>query len=134
MSADFPPLFDAVWFRFAVGFLSGAILGSFATMLAYRLPRKMSIVRPRSHCPSCNAVLSVCDLVPVFSWLAMRGRCRHCHAKIGMRYLIIEIATSLACAAACVTIGFSPWLGVGYAAIVAVIVAIYIKLSKKEPV
>jgi len=93
------PLFDDAWFRFILGFIMGAILGSFATMLAYRLPRHLSIVFPRSHCPSCNAALGVRDLVPIFSWLALRGRCRHCHAEIGIRYIVIEIVTSLVCGA-----------------------------------
>jgi leader peptidase (prepilin peptidase)/N-methyltransferase len=84
-----------MWFRFALGFIVGAALGSFGTMLAYRLPRRLSIVAPRSHCPSCQTPLGVKDLVPLASWLATRGRCRHCGAKIGAQYLKIELATSL---------------------------------------
>ena len=124
MNFDIPPPLDAAWFRFAFGFFLGGILGSFATMLAYRLPRHLSIVFPRSHCPSCNTTLGARDLVPIFSWLWARGHCRHCHAKIGIQYLAIEFATSLACAAASVIIGFTPLLLIAYAAIVAIVVCL----------
>lgn len=97
MPTDIPPPFDAVWFRFLLGFIVGACLGSFATMLAYRLPRQISIVMPRSHCPSCKTTLTPRDLVPILSWLLNKGRCRHCHAPIGARYLRIELAVSIAC-------------------------------------
>jgi prepilin signal peptidase PulO-like enzyme (type II secretory pathway) len=100
------PLFpDALWIRFAAGFIIGAVLGSFATVLAYRLPRRLSIVSPRSHCLSCNTVLGVRDLIPILSWLSTRGYCRHCNAKIGIESFIIELVTSLACAAATVVFG-----------------------------
>jgi prepilin signal peptidase PulO-like enzyme (type II secretory pathway) len=128
MSPDLFLFPDVVWFRFAIGFLCGAILGSFATMLAYRLPRHLSIVFPRSHCPSCNVTLGAYDLLPIFSWLATRGRCRHCRAKIGAKYLFIEIATSLACAIACTIIGFSLWLVIAYVGIVAIIVFVCTKI------
>ena len=95
MHLDIPPPFDATWFRFTFGFLIGAVFGSFGTMLAHRLPRHMSIITPRSHCPSCHTTLGVRDLVPILSWLATRGHCRHCRAKIGARYLYLELAASL---------------------------------------
>jgi leader peptidase (prepilin peptidase)/N-methyltransferase len=110
------------WVRSIFGFVMGAILGSFATMLVYRLPRHISIVLPRSHCPSCKTVLGVRDLVPIFSWIAMRGRCRHCHAQIGVRYPAIELVCSLACVLATRMIGFSPLLAVAYAIILSGIV------------
>ena len=122
--SDIPPPFDAAWFRFFLGFLIGAALGSFATMLAYRLPRRMSIIRPGSHCPTCGAKLRVRDLVPIASWIAHRGRCGLCAAAIGVRYLWIELGASFACGVASVVIGVSPWLVVAYAVIVAVIVKV----------
>ncbi len=76
----------------------GLVFGSFATALSYRLPRDISIVaKARSSCPSCNHDLSVIDLVPVFSWLFLRGRCRYCKASIGLRYPLIELATLILC-------------------------------------
>lgn len=102
---DLPPPFDAAWFRFILGFIVGAALGSFGTMLAYRLPRRLSIILPRSHCPSCGTTLQARDLVPLLSWLSTGGRCRHCHAKIGTQYLWIELAVSVVCGGIAVLLG-----------------------------
>ncbi|MGB9153791.1 MAG: prepilin peptidase [Alphaproteobacteria bacterium] len=132
MSPDFPPPFDAAWFRFVVGFVIGAALGSFATMLAYRLPRKLSIISPRSHCPTCKTTLQPQDLVPILSWLWNKGHCRHCHAKIGARYLWIELATSIACGTASVAI-VSPMLLLAYTGIVAVVVVASIYCATQPP-
>jgi|GEM_PF-2023017 hypothetical protein len=133
MIYDYPPPFDAAWFRFVLGYVVGAILGSFATMLAYRLPRHQSIVFPRSRCPTCKTILGVRDLVPIFSWLTSRGHCRHCHAKIGAQYLYIELATSFSCATAAVILGFTPWLAIAYAAIVVVVVALSLRNTNESP-
>ena len=76
----------------------GLVLGSFATALSYRIPRGLSMVSmSRSQCPACRKNLGVADLVPLFSWIVLRGRCRHCRAPIGWRYPLIELATLLLC-------------------------------------
>jgi leader peptidase (prepilin peptidase)/N-methyltransferase len=76
----------------------GLILGSFATALCYRLPRGISIAAvKRSRCPACRKTLGVPDLVPLLSWIFLMGRCRHCRARIGWRYPLIELATLLLC-------------------------------------
>jgi leader peptidase (prepilin peptidase)/N-methyltransferase len=102
-----PPPFDAVWFRFIIGFIIGACLGSFGTMLAYRLPRDMSILLPRSHCPSCKKSLKSRDLVPLLSYLCGKGRCRYCGRVIGTKYLIIEFACSLSGGLIAILIGYA---------------------------
>jgi len=127
MIAEIPPPFDSLWFLFAFGFLAGSILGSFGTMAAYRYPRKISFLFPRSSCCSCHAVLGVRDLIPIVSWLFSMGRCRHCHARIGIRYLLIELATAFGCAAATVFIGFSAWLIPVYALVLLLVVYTCIK-------
>jgi len=72
----------------------GLILGSFATALCYRLPRGLSMLtRARSRCPSCDHTLGVWDLVPLFSWIVLKGKCRYCQARIGTQYPLIEMAT-----------------------------------------
>ncbi|CAN5695361.1 A24 family peptidase [soil metagenome] len=74
----------------------GLIFGSFASMLAYRLPRKLPMGgRERSRCPACDAQLTARENIPVASYLAQRGRCRHCGARIPSRYPLIEGATGL---------------------------------------
>ncbi|MFA5040547.1 MAG: prepilin peptidase [Bdellovibrionales bacterium] len=98
MNLDTLIFFDTLWIRFILGFIVGAALGSFAGVVIYRFPRGLSIVRPRSHCLSCNTVLGVRDLVPIISWLTTRGHCRYCHAKIGAQSLVIETAIGFVCA------------------------------------
>lgn len=72
--------------------LLGLIMGSGMTALAWRAPRGQSWVHGRSRCPKCGHVLGVPDLVPVLSWLANRGRCRHCAAPVSPRYPLTELA------------------------------------------
>lgn len=71
----------------------GLVFGSFVTALSYRLPRGESIAAGRSRCPACGTTLGVADLVPVFSWIFARGRCRHCATPVSWRYPAIEAAT-----------------------------------------
>jgi leader peptidase (prepilin peptidase)/N-methyltransferase len=74
------------------GVLLGAALGSFLNVVLWRVPRHESIVQPPSHCPSCGTPLEPRDLVPVLSWLVLRGRCRHCGEPIAARYPLVELA------------------------------------------
>ena len=79
----------------AVVFALGLIFGSFLNVCIYRMPRGLSVVRPRSACPNCGKQIAAYDNVPVLSWLWLRGRCRHCHARITPRYMIVELALGL---------------------------------------
>lgn len=72
----------------------GACLGSFLNVVAWRLPRDQSIVRPPSHCPRCGTRLRWHDNVPLLGWLLLRGRCRHCHTPIPVRYVAVELLTA----------------------------------------
>ena len=72
--------------------LLGLIIGSFLAAVSVRLPRDEDVVMGRSHCMSCEQTLKPWHLVPEFSWLALRGRCRYCGAAISPRYLLIELA------------------------------------------
>lgn len=73
----------------------GAAVGSFLNVVAYRVPRGESVVRPPSRCPSCGTQLRSADNVPVLSWLILRGRCRTCRAPISVRYPLIEAANAV---------------------------------------
>lgn len=74
-------------------FLLGLIIGSFLTTCIYRLPLNQSVVKPRSHCNICNQQLQLRDLIPVISFLLLRGRCRFCGELISRRYIYIELMT-----------------------------------------
>ena len=73
----------------------GLLFGSFATVVAHRVPRRESIVGGRSKCPRCDHTLSAAENVPVFSYLLQGGRCRHCAAHISSRYPAIEITNAV---------------------------------------
>jgi leader peptidase (prepilin peptidase)/N-methyltransferase len=88
-------LFNHPWILHVLAVLLGLILGSFLNVCIYRLPREMSIVRPRSCCPSCNGAIAWFDNIPVLSYLLLRGRCRHCSTGIPIRYPLIEATTAL---------------------------------------
>jgi len=81
-----------------VAAIFGAIVGSFLNVVAYRLPRKESLLHPPSRCPECGTPIKPYDNVPVLGWLWLRGKCRACGAKISPRYPIIEALTGLLCA------------------------------------
>ena len=70
----------------------GPAVGSFLMLLADRLPRDEDVIRRPSHCEACGARIGWRDRIPLVSWLALRGRCRHCHAGIPQRLFLAEIA------------------------------------------
>ena len=84
----------------------GAVVGSFLNVVIHRLPRGESLVHPRSRCPSCGTQIAEYDNVPIVSWLALRGRCRHCGAPISPRYPLVELLTALTFAAVVLVRGF----------------------------
>jgi leader peptidase (prepilin peptidase) / N-methyltransferase len=84
----------------SVIFVLGLAFGSFLNVCVYRLPRGISVVKPRSACPKCGQGIALYDNMPVLSWMILRGRCRHCKAPISPRYWMIELLTGalfLAC-------------------------------------
>jgi leader peptidase (prepilin peptidase)/N-methyltransferase len=75
--------------------LFGLVISSFIGSLSYRVPRNISMLRPPSYCPSCMKKLSVLELVPVLSYVALRGRCRRCGSTIPLRFFVVELALPL---------------------------------------
>jgi leader peptidase (prepilin peptidase) / N-methyltransferase len=84
----------------------GAIIGSFLNVVIHRLPLGESLASPGSRCPSCGTPIAPYDNLPVFSWLLLRGRCRHCGASISPRYPTVELLTAAAFAAVVAVRGF----------------------------
>ncbi len=74
-------------------FILGLLIGSFLNVCIYRMPKDESVVSPPSHCGSCNHRLGPLDLVPVLSWVLLKGRCRYCGAGISPRYMLVELLT-----------------------------------------
>ena len=70
----------------------GLAVGSFLNVVIYRVPRKLSIITPRSACPACATPIRDRDNIPVISWLLLKGRCRTCHEPISPRYPLVELS------------------------------------------
>jgi prepilin signal peptidase PulO-like enzyme (type II secretory pathway) len=90
---------DARMLLFPFFFIAGAAIGSFLVVAFDRLPGGGSITWPPSHCPDCGTRLRPLDLVPIASYLALRGKCRYCHARIPVHVLFGESASGVAAAA-----------------------------------
>ncbi len=89
-------------FLIVVFVLLGMVVASFLNVCCDRLPARQSLVYPPSHCPACQRRLAAKDLIPVFSYLWLRGRCRYCQASIPRRLLWVEVGTG-------VLFGFTYW-------------------------
>ncbi len=76
-------------------FIYGSIIGSFLNVVIYRVPRKENIVFGRSHCPQCGEQIRWYDLVPIFSYLVLKGKCRNCKVNISKRYPLVEAFTGV---------------------------------------
>ena len=72
-------------------FIMGSVFGSFLTLATYRIPLNEDITHKHSYCPKCNHKLSFLDMIPILSYIILKGRCRYCKSKISPRYFIIEI-------------------------------------------
>lgn len=82
-------------FTLTISFLLGASIGSFIGVLIDRLPRHESIVFPSSHCTNCGAELKWYQNIPVFSYLALRGKCANCKIRIPVKFFIIELTAGV---------------------------------------
>lgn len=79
----------------AVFLILGIITGSFLNVVICRIPNNNSLIYPASHCPQCRQRLAWLELVPIFSYLWQRGKCRHCNTAISVQYPAVELATGL---------------------------------------
>lgn len=87
-------------FWLVVMFVLGSMVGSFLNVCIYRMPRDMSVIRPRSHCPNCSYAIPWFLNVPILTWLSLRGKCKNCGERISVRYVLVEIFTGLTFATA----------------------------------
>jgi leader peptidase (prepilin peptidase)/N-methyltransferase len=105
--------------------LFGLAIGSFLNVVIWRVPRKLSVVRPPSHCPQCETPIRPVDNVPVLSWLVLRGKCRHCGNPIPVRYPLVEAGGGVLFAAVAARFG-SDWALPAYLVLTAALLAISI--------
>lgn len=76
-------------------FIMGTFFGSFFTLAVYRIPLKKDITHEHSFCPNCGHKLGTLDLIPIFSYLFLRGKCRYCGEKVRIRYLLLEVLSGI---------------------------------------
>jgi leader peptidase (prepilin peptidase)/N-methyltransferase len=116
---------------FAVG-IFGLVFGSFLNVCIVRLPRKQSILVPRSRCPLCKHPIRWFDNIPLLSYLILRGRCRDCHARISPQYAVVEALTALLLIATFRRFGLSPEFVKYSALVMMLIVLIFTDLRQRR--
>lgn len=80
---------------YAYVFIIGTVIGSFLNVVIWRVPQELSFVKGRSYCPHCHTTLKPYDMIPVLSWIFLRGKCRFCKEPISIRYPLIELTGGL---------------------------------------
>lgn len=113
----------------AFAFALGLILGSFANVCIYRVPRRESILGPGSHCPQCQIPIRPLDNVPLLSYLWLKGRCRACGVSISWHYPVVELLTGLIYLLLFQTFGLSLAFGIYAAMATALVIVSFIDLE-----
>ncbi|WP_446897727.1 prepilin peptidase [Clostridium sp. LBM24168] len=108
-----------------LAFILGAVVGSFLNLCIYRIPREQSIIHPPSRCTNCNTKIKWRDLMPVFSYIILKGKCRYCGNEISLQYFIIEIITGILFFLLYIRYGFS-FIFFKYAAFLSIVFLIAI--------
>ena len=98
-------IYNVIFYIFI--FIIGTLFGSFYTLAVYRIPKKQDITHTHSYCPNCNHKLGIFDLIPVWSYIFLRGKCRYCKNKIRPRYFILEVLSGFAFVALAYFIGLN---------------------------
>lgn len=93
--------------------ISGLVAGSFLEVVIYRLPRKLSIIKPASFCPGCKRKIAFYDNIPLVSFIILKGRCRYCKNKIPVTSLLVEMLTGLLFLANYIFFGLTKWTVTG---------------------
>ena len=109
-----------------VFFAIGASIFSFLNVVIYRLPRHKQFTLGKSMCTSCGHKLAANDLVPIVSWLSLKGKCRYCGEPISIRYTVVELIGGVSAVACTLILGIKIWALVAFMASGVLVVAAYI--------
>ena len=118
-------LSSPIWLAPALAGVIGLALGSFFTVLIARWPAGRSLVSPRSSCDRCDRTLTPLEMVPVLSWIALRGRCRGCGERVDARYAAVELTTAALAAGAIAAFG-PTWRGLAVAILLVALVPVVV--------
>jgi leader peptidase (prepilin peptidase)/N-methyltransferase len=110
-------------------FIFGICIGSFLNVCIHRLPESKSIVHPRSACPVCGALIGFYDNIPIFSYIALRAKCRQCGAHISLRYPVIEFISGIFAVGVFLKFGISVEALIYYTFIAALLVITFIDID-----
>jgi len=116
--------FNEIWV-----FVLGLCIGSFLNVCIYRLPESKSIVKPRSMCPNCGTLIHFYDNIPILSYMWLKGKCRHCNARISFRYPVVELLSGLFAAGVFFKYGISLEAAVYYVFIATLLVITFIDID-----
>ena len=108
---------------YVIIFIFGIVVGSFLNVCIYRIPLGETIVTAPSHCMSCGSRLHWYDMVPVFSWMVLGGKCRNCKAKISVQYPIIEAVNGILYVVVCAVNGLT-WVSLVYCLMVSALLTL----------
>lgn len=108
---------------YIIVFVYGILIGSFLNVCIYRIPEEVSVVHGRSHCMNCHSVIKWYDLIPVFSYILLRGKCRNCKTEISIQYPIIEALNGFLYLLIFYIFGWS-WFSVVYCLIISALIII----------
>lgn len=115
-----------------IAILAGLLLGSFLSVLLDRWPHWRGVVTGRSQCPQCHHALAWFDLVPLVSWLVLRGKCRYCHAPIAKLYPALELTVAGVLGVFAFKYGLpSPWYGIDYLVLFALVSLFFFDLKHR---
>jgi leader peptidase (prepilin peptidase)/N-methyltransferase len=114
-----------------VVFIFGLCIGSFLNVCIYRLPESKSIVQPRSMCPHCGALIRFYDNIPILSYIALKGKCRHCSASIALRYPVVELISGVFALGVYLKYGIGPETLIYFAFIASLLVITFIDIDHR---
>ena len=127
MLSDIPDVFVLV-----LSFILGMVIGSFLNVCIYRIPNKISIVWPASHCPKCKTKIKWYDNIPALSYIILMGKCRACKCKISVEYPIVEFITGCLTLLFVWKIGLNWWLPFALVTLFSTIVLSVIDMKTME--
>jgi len=112
-------------------FTVGILIGSFLNVCIYRIPKRETIVFGRSHCMSCNTEIKWYDLIPILSYMILRGKCRYCKEKISLQYPCIELINGIGYLCIYLVLGLTVWAGLSFVVFSILLVLLMIRLTNR---